>query len=106
MTNVLAEAEAVARRSYARPIVIATIARPVGWTGVHTHFTEFMRVLEGIGHRASLVTPLYAAIGRPIERFAQRAPHLHAALRILNQNRAEFYCICTTMRRTRKSRRA
>ncbi len=57
MTSVLAEAEAVARRSYARPIVIATIARPAGWTGVHTHFTEFMRVLEGIEHRATLVTP-------------------------------------------------
>ena len=53
----LAEAEAVARRGYARPIIIATIARPTGWTGVHTHFTEFMRVLEGNGHRANLVTP-------------------------------------------------
>jgi len=57
VTNVLAEAEAVARRGYARPIVIASIARPTGWTGVHTHFTEFMRVLDSLGQRATLVTP-------------------------------------------------
>jgi glycosyltransferase involved in cell wall biosynthesis len=57
MTGVLQSAPALAPRTAARPIIVATIARPAGWTGVHAHFTELLRSLESSGHRGQLVTP-------------------------------------------------
>lgn len=39
------------------PVVVATILRPHGNTGVHTHFRELCRYLEGTGTSATLVTP-------------------------------------------------
>ncbi len=39
------------------PVVIATVAREQGITGVHTHVRQFRRYLERIGEPADLVTP-------------------------------------------------
>lgn len=47
-----------------RPLVVATILRPQGNTGVHTHFRELCRYLDGKGSAATLVTPF--SCGRPL----------------------------------------
>jgi len=46
------------------PVVIATIAREQGTTGVHTHVRELRHALERSGHPAELVTPRSWARGR------------------------------------------
>jgi glycosyltransferase involved in cell wall biosynthesis len=56
VTYLLAEPRR-SRQSTTRPIVIATIARPEGVTGVHTHFNAFLATLHRAGHGAKLVTP-------------------------------------------------
>ncbi|MBV8469800.1 MAG: glycosyltransferase family 4 protein [Burkholderiaceae bacterium] len=38
-------------------VIVATIMRPEGETGVQTHFRAFLRWLAGQGHAASLATP-------------------------------------------------
>ena len=40
-----------------RPVIIATILRPEGITGVHTHFRQFHRYLEDSGDTGTVVTP-------------------------------------------------
>jgi glycosyltransferase involved in cell wall biosynthesis len=56
VTNLLAESS-TPKPSTTRPIVIATIARPDGLTGVHTHFNTFLDALREAGHPAKLITP-------------------------------------------------
>ncbi len=46
------------------PVIIATIAREKGITGVHTHFRQLCKYLEGQGRPATLVTPF--SWGRPL----------------------------------------
>jgi glycosyltransferase involved in cell wall biosynthesis len=47
------------------PVVVATLLRPSGGTGVQTHFAEFMRFLRAEDVPASLVTPFSCGgIGR------------------------------------------
>jgi glycosyltransferase involved in cell wall biosynthesis len=48
------------------PLIIATILREKGITGVHTHFRQLFRYLEGKGRQATLVTPF--SWGRPLIR--------------------------------------
>jgi glycosyltransferase involved in cell wall biosynthesis len=48
------------------PLIVATILREQGITGVHTHFRQLYRYLEAKGRPAALVTPF--SWGRPLIR--------------------------------------
>ena len=45
-----------------KPILIATIMRPEGGTGVQTHFRSFMAYLHETGRDCDLITPYSASL--------------------------------------------
>src|SRR4051794_1054061 len=51
------QVEATDHAEVRRPLIIATVARERGITGVHTHVRQLRRFLERAGEPAELVTP-------------------------------------------------
>lgn len=55
-----------------QPILIATIMRPEGDTGVQTHFRSFMAYLQKTGRKCELITPYSAPLWRVYPAFGLR----------------------------------
>lgn len=55
-----------------QPILIATLMRPVGDTGVQTHFRAFMAYLHEIGRQCDLITPYNAPLWQVYPAFGLR----------------------------------